>query len=235
MIIVIANSKGGVGKSTIAVHMCVWLAEQGHRVILADCDMQHSSSQWLKEVAPEIRAERLNTPDEILDKIRALNQQADYIIADGPGSNSETSRALLLHGEFAFVPCKASMLEVRALAQTTNVLRQVQQIRNGRPFATIILSMVGKHYRLTKDMKDAAEGLDMALADSMVTQKQVYADAPGQKAVVWKLGARGRNAGKEMKELFKEILPFACKRTAVKTRTTKTSVSDGAIPEIEYV
>ena len=59
----------------------------------------------------------------------------------------------------------------------------------------------------------------MALADSMVTQKQVYADAPGQKAVVWKLGARGRNAGKEMKELFKEILPFACKRTAVKTRT----------------
>src|SRR4051794_31815807 len=38
MIIVIANSKGGVGKSTIAVHLAAWLHEQGHSVILADCD-----------------------------------------------------------------------------------------------------------------------------------------------------------------------------------------------------
>ncbi len=234
MIIVIANSKGGVGKSTIAAHLCVWLAEQGHRVILADCDMQHSSSHWLKDVAPDIRTERLNTPDEILDRIRSLNQEADYVIADGPGSNSETSRALLLHGEFAFVPCKASMLEVRALAQTTNVLRQVQQIRNGRPFATIILSMVGKNYRLTKDMKDAAAALDMALADSVVIQRQIYADAPGQKTVVWNLGARGRDAAKEMKELFKEILPFACKKTADKARKKKTNNAGVTIPEIEY-
>jgi chromosome partitioning protein len=234
MIIVIANSKGGVGKSTIAVHLCVWLAEQGHRVILADCDVQHSSSQWLKDVAPDIQIEQLNTPDEILDNIRALNQKADYVIADGPGSNPENTRALLFHGEFAFVPCKASMLEVRALAQTTNVLRQVQQVRNGRPFATIILSMVGKNYRLTKDMKDAAEALDMGLADSVVAQRQVYADAPGQKTVVWKLGSRGRDAGKEMKELFKKILPFACKTPAAKTRKNKTTKTDVTIPEIEY-
>lgn len=114
MILVIANSKGGVGKSTIAVHLTVWLKELGHSVILADCDTQHSSSEWLKEAAPDIRSERLGTPEEILDSLRALNQEADYVIADGPGSNSETSRALLLLADFAFVPCKASMLEVRA-------------------------------------------------------------------------------------------------------------------------
>jgi chromosome partitioning protein len=234
MIIVIANSKGGVGKSTIAVHMCVWLAEQGHSVILADCDRQHSSSTWLKEVAPDIRSEQLSTADDILDNMQALNQQADYVIADAPGSNPENTRSLLFYGEFAFVPCKASMLEVRALSQTTSLLRQVQQIRNGRPFATMILSMVGKHYRLTKDMKDAAEALNMALADTFLTQRQVYADAPGQKAVVWNIGARGRDAAKEMKQLFKEILPFACKTTATKTRKNKPGVSEGSIPEIEY-
>ena len=46
VIIVIANSKGGVGKSTIAVHLAAWLHEQGHSVTLADCDTQHSSSEW---------------------------------------------------------------------------------------------------------------------------------------------------------------------------------------------
>jgi chromosome partitioning protein len=167
MIIVIANSKGGVGKSTIAVHLAVWLHEQGHSVILADCDTQYSSSEWLKEAAPGLRTERLGSPEEILDSLRVLNQQADYVIADGPGSNSETSRALLLLADFAFVPCKASMLEVRALAQATKVLRQVQDIRKGKPYATIILSMVGKHYRLTKDMKEAAESLEMAFPQEL--------------------------------------------------------------------
>jgi chromosome partitioning protein len=235
MIIVIANSKGGVGKSTIAVHLAVWLKEQGHSVILADCDTQYSSSEWLKEAEPDIRTERLATPEEILDSLRVLNQQADYVIADGPGSNSETSRALLLLADFAFVPCKASMLEVRALAQATKVLRQVQEIRSGKPFATIILSMVGKHYRLTRDMKEAAESLDMALADCMLTQRQVYADAPGQRAVVWTLGGRGKNAGQEMRQLLREILPFACKEGEDTKRNTNRSLAENKIPEIEHL
>lgn len=235
MIIVIANSKGGVGKSTFAVHLSVWLKDQGHAVILADCDAQHSSSEWVREAAPDIRTERLGTPEDILDSLKELNRHADYVIADGPGSNSEISRALLLLADFAFVPCKASMLEVRALAQATKVLRQVQTIRSGRPFATIVLSMVGKHYRLTKDMKDAAESLEMALADGMVTQRQVYADAPGQRAVVWHLGTRGKSAGQEMHDLFSEILPFALKQTGDGRRATRQPPEASAVPEIEQV
>lgn len=231
MIIVIANSKGGVGKSTIAVHLTAWLKEQGHSVILADCDTQHSSSEWLKEAAPGIRYERLGTPEEILDKLRVLSREADYVVADGPGSNSETSRALLLLADFAFVPAKASMLEVRALAQATKVLRQVQEIRHGKPFATIVLSMVGKHYRLTADMREAANALDMSLATVLLTQKQVYADAPGQRGLVWHLGKRGRSAGQEMKSLFAEILPLANKNRKPKKQTPV----EANLPEIEIL
>ena len=75
MIIVIANSKGGVGKSTIAVHLAVWLHEQGHSVILADCDTQHSSSDWLKEAVPEIKTVRLGSPDQILDELPQLARE----------------------------------------------------------------------------------------------------------------------------------------------------------------
>jgi chromosome partitioning protein len=110
----------------------------------------------------------------------------------------------------------------------------VQEIRNGKPYATIILSMVGRHYRLTNDMKEAAGTLEMALADCMLTQKQIYADAPGQKAVVWNLGSRGKNAGQEMKELFNEILPFARKGAAKENRKAAKPLGDSKIPEIEY-
>jgi len=235
MIVVIANSKGGVGKSTLAVHLAVWLHEMGHSVVLADCDAQHSSSEWLKEAAPDVRSERLNSPEEILDRLLILNKEADYVIADGPGSNSETSRALLLRAEFAFVPCKASMLEARALAQATKVLRQVQEIRGGRPFATIVLSMVGKHYRLTRDMQDAAQSLEMSLADGMLTQRQVIADAPGQRGAVWHVGPRGRDAGQEMKRLFQELLPFAAKAKSNAKRKARPTTSPTPVPEIEVV
>ena len=99
MIIVVANSKGGVGKSTISVHLAAWLHQQGHSVILADCDTQHSSSEWIAEAVPGVRSVRLDNPDKILDALPALAQEADYVIADGPGSNTETSRALLLRAD----------------------------------------------------------------------------------------------------------------------------------------
>jgi chromosome partitioning protein len=180
MIIAIANSKGGVGKSTLAVH----LAEQGHRVILADCDTQQSSSEWIREARPEIKAVRLDNPEIILNELPLLQGEADFVVADGPGSQTETSRALLLRADLAIVPCKASMLEVRSLAKATEVLRVSQDIRGGMPQAVIVLSMVGKNYRLTQDMKDAAAALNLPMAARPVVLRQIYADAPGQGGVV---------------------------------------------------
>ena len=100
MIIAIANNKGGVGKSTIAVHLAAWLHKQGYKVILADCDAQQSSGVWIREAIPEIKAVRLNDPNQIMDELPLLNQEADFVIGDGPGSDTETSRSLLLHAAF---------------------------------------------------------------------------------------------------------------------------------------
>jgi chromosome partitioning protein len=211
MIIAIANSKGGVGKSTLAVHLAAWLHEQGHSVVLADCDTQHSSSEWMEEAAPGLRTVRLGDPDTILDELPLLARDCDFVVADGPGSNTETSRALLLRGDFAIFPCKASMLEVRALAQATSLLRQAQDIRGGDPEGVVVLSMVGKQYRLTQDMRDAADALNLRLADTPVILRQIYADAPGQGALVWNMGARGREAADEIRALCAELLPAAVK------------------------
>jgi chromosome partitioning protein len=223
MMIVVANSKGGVGKSTLAVHLAAWLYEQGHTVTLADCDTQHSSSEWAKEAIPDVKAVRLADPNQILDRLPALSQQTDYVVADGPGSDTETSRALLLQADVALVPCKASMLEVRALAQAAHVLRQAQDIRGGSPRAMIVLNMVGKTYRLTQDMKDATAALELSLAKTALTLKQIYADAPGQGAVVWQLGARGREAAEEVQSLFRELLPEA--RAARSTRRQRRNAA----------
>ena len=211
MIVVIANSKGGVGKSTIAVHLAGWLHRHGQNVVLADCDPQRSSSDWLADAVPDVRGVPLPGPNEILNELPRLAQATTYVVADGPGSNSEVSRALLLRADVAVVPCKASMLEVRALATATEALRQAQDIRGGLPSAHLVLSMVGSRHRLTRDMKEAAAAFDLPLAPVQIVLRQAYADAPGQKALVWDLGTRGREAANELDALFRHLLPGVTK------------------------
>jgi chromosome partitioning protein len=226
MIIAVANSKGGVGKSTLAVHLAAWLSKQGHRVTLADCDSQQSSSQWIREAAPEVKAICLRDPDTIFNDLPLLRKDTDYVVADGPGSLAETSRALLLVADTAIVPCKASMLEIRALDAATKVLRQAQQVRAGVPKAVIVLSMVAAHYRLTQDMRDAASALRLPIASKAMNLRQIYADAPGQGAVVWNMGSRARKAADEVDRLFRELMPSAVKhsaRIATKGRQTTTA------------
>lgn len=219
MIIAIANSKGGVGKSTLAVHLATWLKRQGHSVTLADCDTQHSSSEWMREAAPDVKAVRLEQPNDIFNELPALAAEADYVVADGPGGLSETTRAMLLRCDFAIVPCKASMLEVRALAKATETLRQARDVRKGEPQATIVLSMVGRQYRLTQDMKDAAAALGLPMAKTPLILRQFYADAPGQGCTVWDLGARAKEAADEIEALMRELVPEACRR--VPSRSAK--------------
>ena len=221
MIIVVANSKGGVGKSTVSVHLAAWLCQQGHRVTLADCDSQQSSSEWVREAVPQVNAVRLDNSDVILNELPHLATETDYVIADGPGSQTETSRALLLRADLAIVPCKASMLEVRALAKATEVLRVSQDIRGGLPRAVIVLSMVGKNYRLTADMNDAAAALNLPLASGALILRQIYADAPGQGAVVWNMGTRARVAADEVDQIFREILPEAVATPIGRISTTE--------------
>ena len=75
--------------------------------------------------------------------------------------------------------------------------------------------MVGRDYRLTKDMREAAAALQLNLAQSSVSLRQAYADAPGQGTFVWNMGYAARDAATEIETLFAEIVPEAIKDNVV--------------------
>jgi hypothetical protein len=155
----------------------------------------------LREAVPNIKTVRLDSARTILHELPLLRQEADFVVGDGPGSQDEISRALLSRADLAIVPCKASMLEVRALANATEALRVAQDIRNGPPAAVIVLSMVGRHYRLTQDMRDAAAALKLPMASTAMILRQIYADSPGQASVMWKMGSAGRDGRGNRRDL----------------------------------
>ena len=206
MIITAANSKGGVGKSTLAVHLAVWLHDQGEHVILVDTDMQQSSSRWINVAAPHIRAISFQTPDEVLEEVPKLNEESSFVVADGPAGMAELTRALLMVTHVALVPCGPSALDLEASTQAVRVIRQARNIRkDGFPQAVFVVNKLQPHTRLSRELLESAATIGIPVAQMALHLRQVYADAPGQRPVVWKMGYRGGEAATELQQLFLEV------------------------------
>lgn len=201
MIVALSNSKGGVGKSTLAVHLAVHLKEQGADVAVVDADVQGSSSAWLHEAMPNLAVARLQTPDDILDRVPALGQKCDFLVVDGPAGLSEVTRAILLMTDLAVLPCGPSVLDLRAAHDAIRVVRQAQSIRHGPPKAVLVPNKLQVQYRLSREFVETANSLEIPATPGL-RLRQAFADAAGQGTVVWRLGKRGRLAANEIKELF---------------------------------
>ncbi len=203
-IIALTNSKGGVGKSTVAVHLAAWCAGQGRSTALVDADAQGASSQWLHEAAPDIALFRLQTPDEILDQVPQLAAQFDVLVIDGPAGLSEVTRAVLLVAHLALLPCGPSVLDLRAVQEAIRVVGQAQRIRGGPPQAALVPNKLQVQYRLTQEFLAAVPTLGVPVLSGL-RLRQAYADAVGQGTLVWRLGPRGLAATEELSRLFEEL------------------------------
>ena len=201
MIVAMSNSKGGVGKSTLAVHLAVYLKELGADVMLVDADAQGSSSVWLRETMPGLDVVRLQTPDVILDRLPELARKCDFLVVDGPAGLSEVTRAILLLADLAVLPCGPSVLDLRAAHDAIRVVRQAQAIRRGPPRAVLVPNKLQVQYRLSREFLETAQRLEIPATPGL-RLRQAFADAAGQGTVVWKLGERGKSAATEIKELF---------------------------------
>ena len=205
MIYAFTNSKGGVGKSTLSVHLAAWIRERGGSVALIDADVQGSSSAWLHEASPDIPVFRLPTADDILEGIHGIRGQFDDVVVDGPAGLSEVSRTILFVADMTCLPCGPSVLDLRAAQDAIRVVRQAQAIRHGPPRAVLIPNKLQVQYRLSRELLDAARTVGIPSA-SALRLRQAYADAVGQGSVVWRMGPSAAAAASEIRNLFEELI-----------------------------
>lgn len=204
-LIAFTNAKGGVGKSTLAVHFAFWMKEQGKTVALLDADVQRSSSQWASAMDPGMVVTCLHTPDEIIEQAPQLLELADVVVADGPGGLTEQTRALLLVADHAIIPVGPSALDLLAAQQAVRVVKQAQQIRGGLPKGLVVLNRVQARTRLAREAMEAVETLGLPVASEPVRLRTAFADASGQRSVVWQMGSAAKGAAEDLLRVFGEV------------------------------
>lgn len=148
--ILIANAKGGAGKTTLSTNLAGYFAAKGQEVALWDLDRQKSALQWLSTRPTHL------PPIARLDQAR--NKNSGTLILDSPaGLHGEKLTDLLKRVEKVIVPIVPSSFDMAATANFLNELAQEKSVRKGKAFVAIVGMRVDARTR-------AAERLDEFLA-----------------------------------------------------------------------
>jgi chromosome partitioning protein len=210
VLIAVLNQKGGVGKSTTAVHLARWLQLQGRAVHLADLDPQQSSSFWL-QAADEFTVPCTVVPADAgaaLDQLPALADGCDVLVVDGPAGLSDATRAVMLLADLVLTPVQPAGADLRSAVDVLRLVNQARRVRGGLPGAAVFLNRVTKGTRLLQEARDVIGQLDgiRAMATT-ITQRQAVADCFSQATTVFEAGTGpALEAAHEYGRLFAELL-----------------------------
>ncbi len=130
-IITLAGQKGGVGKTTIALSLAAEWHARGRRVLVVDADGQGTAITWA-EVAQERKKSVplvVSMGDNIRDQLSALAEAYDVTIVDCPGRAGKRQAWALAMSDLAILPCGATGPEIWALAESVDLVRDVQALQ----------------------------------------------------------------------------------------------------------
>lgn len=112
-IIVVANPKGGVGKSTLATQVAGFLARRGHSVMLGDADRQQSSGTWLRLRPPQARS--IVTWDASSDDVLRPPRGVTHVVLDTPaGLHGKALKTVLKRADKVLIPLQPSIFDIYA-------------------------------------------------------------------------------------------------------------------------
>ncbi|MCW5651521.1 MAG: ParA family protein [Ramlibacter sp.] len=125
-VVVIANPKGGVGKSTLATHVAGYFASQGYTVMLGDADRQQSSRLWLGLRPPEAR--RISGWDLTADHLGKPPKGTTHVVLDTPaGLHGKMFKEVLKLADHVIVPLQPSVFDIFATRAFLDELAEHRQ------------------------------------------------------------------------------------------------------------
>ena len=197
--------KGGAGKTTLAVHLAVIAAQSGLRVLLVDTDPQRSTAAWWRSRqadTPELVECEANQLPDVLAAARADGVEL-AVIDTRPSLEADTATVARL-ADFVLIPTRPTILDLRAIAATVEVVRAVN-----RPGAIVLNAVLaGRGDEESPQAAEAREALAayaLEVAPVAVANRVALGHALVDGLAVTEFDPAGK-ASAELQALFRFIL-----------------------------
>jgi chromosome partitioning protein len=205
MVITVASTKGGVGKSTIAVNLAVEAARDGKRVLLVDSDIQGSSIGFrAARERDDIKAMSIIT--STLHRDLGDFKNFDCIIVDVGGRDTGVFRSALLAADIVIVPVLPSQYDIWAAADNVENIRLARVVKEIKAF--FLFNQVIQGTKISGEATAALEEIigddGIRLMESQLVSRVAYKNSISKGLGVSEYEPNGKAAA-EMHALYNEI------------------------------
>ena len=208
MIISLLNQKGGVGKTTLAIHLAVALAKKRRRVLLVDADPQGSAMDWSANRESKTSLPVIGLPKAILHKeLPKMQEDYDFIIIDGSPRVYDVARSALMASDIVLIPVQPSPYDVWAAKEIVDLLEDIRPFKENLKNAFVINRKI-VNTAIGRDVNEALKEYDLPVLRSQICQRVSFAECAAKGLTVIETEPDSL-ASKEIKSLVKEVLEMA--------------------------
>jgi chromosome partitioning protein len=208
MIISVQNQKGGVGKTTIAIHISHALALRDFSVLLVDADPQGSARDWAAARAdkPPFDLVGLDRPTIHRD-IPTIAKKYDYTVIDGPPRVSDLARSAIAAADIVVIPVQPSPYDVWACNEVIKLIQEALVFKEKLKSVFAINRKI-VNTAIGRDVAEALSGYELPILRSHICQRVAFAESAATGQTVLELDPNGA-AAQEVNALVDELLSYA--------------------------
>lgn len=158
--ILVLNSKGGCGKSTIATNLASYYANRDQQVALVDYDPQGSSLDWLARRPADRPA--IAGVAGFQDGLRGIPRSSDIVVIDAPArTHGKELKDLIRHAETVIVPVLPSTIDIQATSKFLDELRDIGRVERREVKLAVVGNRVREQTLIAQELDDYLGALKM--------------------------------------------------------------------------
>lgn len=178
-VIVMASSKGGVGKTTCAILLAAGFARMGSAVTCFDCDPNQSLTRWADRSLPNgVTHGGHPGANEIVPAIRQADRDGGIVIVDLEGIASRTVSRAIAMADLVLVPMQPTAIDAEIGSEAIGLVREEEDVlRRNIPHAVVLTrTSAAVKTRVQRTLEAALVEAEIDVIEPALVQRQAFAE-----------------------------------------------------------
>jgi chromosome partitioning protein len=180
-VLALLNQKGGVGKTTLSVHIATALAADNgggrHKVLVIDADPQGSALDWSAERTAPPNFPVIGLPRPTLHReMSVVGQGYEWVVIDGPPGKNEISRSAIAASDLVLIPVQPSPFDVWAAEDIVKLVNECSVLKPDL-VTRFLINRLFPNTTLGAEVNEALASYEIPKLSSAVRNRTEYAKA----------------------------------------------------------